>query len=978
MKVLVLLQFLLFTFAGISHAQTDSGKNVATPRMTIDTQALGEVVVVGYGTRQKKDLTTAISSVKGAEINALPTMSAGQAIVGKVPGISLQQGSGGPGAAPIIRIRGSGSITSGNNPLYVIDGYPTADGDLFNAISPTDIESIDILKDAAAAAIYGSRAGNGVIVVSTRKGRAGQAKLTFDATLGQNQVTKKYDVLNPQQFISMASDWYANQHQPLPAVFTDPSLQTPTDWQDAIFRKALYSNYQLGASGGSDKVNYALSGGYTKEDGIIKRTGLERYNFHLNVNANVSKRLKAGANILALYSVRQDQPLGGPNNQSDIAGILGEALALPPIVPVYQSNGDYLVIPRDSALVKVFNTQIYNPVNKIDANNEFTKSVRLLGSAFLEYEVIKGLKLRSTLNIGANSERYEQYVAPFVSFRSNDAGNISTPNLSAIRASRSNNSYTNIYLSNTASYDVDLSPDHHLNALLGYDVARQSDYGIRLDPRTDKDNPVAFDNPNITNVQGAVLNQGSSFNTGYTFDAIFSRLEYSYRNKYYATGSLRRDRSSLFGPENRAGVFPSVSLAWRLANEPFIQALSFISDFKVRASYGETGNDQLSSYYPWLGTMNRVNYVFGKTDARVIGYYPGGFTNAGLKWEKNRQVDFGLNLGLFQDRVYLTADVYERNSNAILSAAIPSVNGIAQSYIDNVGNIRNRGLELAIDTRNLTGDLKWNTNFNISFNKNQIVRLGPNQTQLTNLSAGGGYPGDWLNVIRNYLGRPMGDIYMYKVAGVFKNESEVNTLPKLGTQGVGDLRFEDVNGDKKITPDDMTYVGNYQPDFIYGMTNTFSYKDFDLNIVLQGSQGGKMVNAFERMLTSFRQLDNSTTAALNRFRSEEEPGDGKTPIAGSSNVGSNINPNTRYLYSTSFLRVRTLSLGYRLPLTLSRQLHIEKARVFIIGQNLFTFTNYPGFNPEANFYGDSAVQNGVDLGTYPISKSISIGLNLTF
>lgn len=978
MRSILLIQIMLCVVAGIARAQTTGNPNTAPSGMTVDTQALGEVVVVGYGTRQKKDLTTAISSVKGSEINTLPTMSAGQAIVGKVPGISLQQGSGGPGAAPIIRIRGNGSITSGNNPLYVIDGYPTSDGNLFNNISPSDIESIDILKDAAAAAIYGSRAGNGVIVVTTRKGKAGATRFTFDATLGQNQVTKKYDVLGPQDFVNMASDWYANQGQPLPAIFTDPSLQTPTDWQDAIFRKAMYSSYQLGASGGSEKVTYALSGGYTREEGVVKRTGMERYNFRLNLNAQVNKRLKAGANILGFYTVRQDQPTGGPNNQTDIAGIIGEALALPPIVPVYKPNGDYLIIPKDTALVKIFNTQIYNPVNKIDANNEFTRSVRLAGSAFLEYEAIKGLKLRTTLNVGLNNERYEQYVAPFISFRSNDAGNISTPNLSAVRASRSNNSYSNIYLSNTASYETDLSPDHHLNILLGYDVAKQVDYGIRLDPRTDKDNPVAFDNPNITNVQGAVLNQGSSFKTGYTFDALFGRLEYNYQNKYYLTGSLRRDRSSRFGPDNRAGVFPSVSVAWRLANEPFIRSAGFISDLKIRASYGETGNDQLSSYYPWLSGMARVNYIFGTTDARVTGYYPGGFTNPGLKWEKNRQIDLGLNLGLFQDRVYLTADIYERNSNAILSAAIPSVNGIAQSYIDNVGNIRNQGLELSVDTRNLTGELQWNTNFNISFNRNKIVQLGPNQTQLTNLSAGGGYPGDWLNVIRNYLGRPMGDIYMYKVAGVFRDEHEVNTLPKLGTQAIGDLRFEDVNGDGKITPDDMAFVGNYQPDFIYGMTNTLSYKGFDLNIVLQGSQGGEVVNAFERMLTSFRQLDNSTTAALNRFRSAAEPGDGKTPIAGSSNVGTNINPNTRYLYSSSFLRVRTLSLGYKLPNALMQKLHIERARVFIIGQNLFTFTKYPGFNPEANFYGNSAIQNGVDLGTYPISRNISIGLNLTF
>jgi TonB-linked SusC/RagA family outer membrane protein len=969
---------LIFSYVGFQ-----SQEIVVENRTTIDislktdNKSLNEVVVVGYGTQQKKDLSTAISSVKGTELNALPTLSPAQALVGKMAGITLQQSDGSPGNAPVIRIRGNGSISNGNSPLYVIDGYPTADGNLFNSIPPSDIESVDILKDAASAAIYGSRAGNGVVVVTTKRGREGRTRFNLDITQGQEQITHKYPLLNADQFVEMATEWYNYQKQPVPAILTDPSLRTATDWQDAIFQKAAFSNYQLGATGGTEKAQYAVSGGYTKQEGIIKRTGLERYNFRLNLDANLTKRLRVGASMQPTFSIRQLQRPTGSSNSTDIDGLLAEATNLVPIVPIYKSNGDYLIIPRDPDLVKIFNTQVYNPVNKIDANNEFNRSFRLAGSTYVELEPLKGLKLRSAFNLGLTSEKYEQYLAPFVSFRSNDAGNLSTPNFSAIRASRQSNTYSNWYLSNTATYQTTLATKHNLTALLGYDVARQSDYGITLTTRTDKDNPVAFDNDLIPNVQGAILNQGSSFRRAYVFDAVFGRVEYNFNQQYYLTASLRRDRSSRFGPNNRAGVFPSVSAAWRIIEEPFVKSLGWLSDLKIRASYGETGNDQLSSYYPWLATLNKTFAVFGTTDARVLAYAPSAFSNRDLRWEKNRQIDIGMNMGVLNNRVNLTADYYERNSNAILSAAIPNLNGIAESYIQNIGNIRNRGLELALDTRNLTGVLQWNTNVNISFNRNQITKLGANQTQLTNL-AGGNTAGDWTQVIRNYLGRPMGDIYLYDVIGVFNNQTDVDKSPKLGTQAVGDLKFRDANGDGKITPDDMVLAGNYQPAFTYGMTNSFRYKAFELSFTLQGSYGGEIVNAFERVLTTYRNLDNSTTSALHRWRSEQDPGDGKTPRAGSNNVGTNIGPSTRYLYSSSFLRLRNLVFGYNIPAAVARKVYLQNARLFVTGQNLLTFTKYPGYNPETNFYGDNAIQNGVDFGSYPVSRNLSVGLNLGF
>jgi TonB-linked SusC/RagA family outer membrane protein len=950
-----------------------NGRAVVEVVMKAALKQLNQVVVVGYGTQSKRDVTTAISTLKGEKIADLPVANATQALVGQVSGVYLQQGSGAPGEAPYVRIRGNGSITSGNGPLYVIDGYPTNDASLLNALPPQDIESMDVLKDAASAAIYGSRAGNGVIIVTTKRGKAGKTRFNLDATSGFESVMHKYELMNVPQFVEMAKEGLTYQGRPVPDFLNQPERWANTNWQDVIFRNAPYQNYQLSASGGSEKVQFAISGGYINQQGTLKNTFMKRYNIRAALDASLTDKLKVGFNIQPSFSQRRVQQTTGGNTSTGVDGVIAEALTMPPILPVWRDNGDYFVITQDPEMKTIFNDELSNPLVKLDANKDYFYTFRQTGNTYIEYAPLKGLKLSSRFNVGLVTEREEWYVEPFLARGNGNTGNISTPNLAQIKALRNNTTKINWYWSNTATYDFTLKNGHRFTALLGYDVSRQNDFFVTIEPRTDKDNPVAFVNQQVKNVQGAVLTKATSGKNEYVFDAVFGRINYNYNSRYLLSASLRRDRSSRFGSGNRAGVFPSVSAGWNITEEQFLMEHPVISTLKIRASYGETGNDQLAGYYPWIATMRREYYNFGTTDAAVVAYRPGGFSNYNLGWEKNRQIDIGLDLGLLGERIGLTADLYKRNSNIILSADLPSINGKASSVIQNIGNVENRGLEISLNTANIVSAFTWNTSFNISFNRNKIISLASGQSQLANQG-----------VVRNYVGRPMGDFYLYIVEGTFNNEDDLAKYPRLGSQGIGDLRYRDVSGpdgkpDGRITADDQVHAGNYQPDFVFGIGNSFSYRNFDLNILLDGAYGAEAYRSQELPLSLSRWLENGSAESLGRWRSASEPGNGRYHRAGTTNLSSDIAASTRYLYNGSFVRIRNITLGYTFPEIMLRKWGIQRLRIYATGQNIYTFTKYGGFkNPQGNGAGDNATNNGVENGTYPISRNLSIAFNITF
>ena len=951
-----------------------AGKSTVNIVLTESDRTIDEVVVVGYGAIAKRSVSTAISTVKGDRIAGMPTSNVAQSLVGMSSGITLQQVNGEPGAAPAIRIRGAGSINSGNDPLYVIDGYPTTDSELFNSISPTDIDDIQILKDAASSAIYGCKAGNGVIIVTTKSGRTGKSRVSFSTQIGVNQVQRYVDVLGSKDYLDMIIEARTNNgtigNFPGLLKLRESGDYANTNWQDEIFRNALNYRANANVTGGNENVTYHFSVNYQNEDGILLNSYYRKVNVKGGFDARLNKYVKIGVGFSPTYTKkRAQQPAGG--GTEDVTGVIAEALSYPPILPVWQPNGDYTQIAQHYTRYGL-NNQLRNPVANLLENSNDSWSIRTLTNAYIEIKPLKSLTVRSSVDLSTNSTKLDYYQSACL-LGANETGNKSTPNLSAIDAYRASGFGYNTYWSTTATYDRMFGEKHHLNAVLGYDFEYNSDFSVRQDDRTDADNPVAYKNTSITNVMGANLWTGSSRNTKYAFDALFGRVIYDYDSKYVVSGSLRRDRSSKFGPDNRSGLFYSGSLAWNITEEPWMKRLSWLTIAKVRTSYGVTGNDQIGTNYAWISTINtNHNVVFGNVS--FPAYYPNGYSNRELGWEKNKQVDLGIDLAFF-NRINLTVDMYRRTSDIVMPANIPDFNGIAGSVYMNSGEVENKGIEMQLNAKVLQGTFNWETTFNWSLNKNKILSLANNQKQLANGKAGT----KWADVIRNYVGRPMGDMYMLKVIGTFNTEADLQKYAKKGAEALGDLIFEDVNGDKVIDTNDYQCVGNYQPDFTYGWTNKLGYKNFDLAVTIDGQVGGKVIYAAARAFTLNRYDDNVLAeSGLNRWRSAEQPGNGFSHKAGTNNLGANISPSTRYLYNADFLRIRNIALGYTMPRKLCSKIGVESVRFSMNVQNLWTFDSYPGYSVEANYKGNSATNNGVDFGGYPISRVITFGVNLNF
>lgn len=966
---------LVVSYVGYERQEVSvAGKSTVNIVLTESDRTIDEVVVVGYGAIAKRSVSTAISTVKGDRIAGMPTSNVAQSLVGMSSGITLQQVNGEPGAAPAIRIRGAGSINSGNDPLYVIDGYPTTDSELFNSISPTDIDDIQILKDAASSAIYGSKAGNGVIIVTTKSGRTGKSRVSFSTQIGVNQVQRYVDVLGSKDYLDMIIEARTNNgtigNFPGLLKLRESDDYANTDWQDEIFRNALNYRANANVTGGNENVTYHFSVNYQNEDGILLNSYYRKVNVKGGFDARLNKYVKIGVGFSPTYTKkRAQQPAGG--GTEDVTGVIAEALSYPPILPVWQPNGDYTQIAQHYTRYGL-NNQLRNPVANLLENSNDSWSIRTLTNAYIEIKPLKSLTVRSSVDLSTNSTKLDYYQSACL-LGANETGNKSTPNLSAIDAYRASGFGYNTYWSTTATYDRMFGEKHHLNAVLGYDFEYNSDFSVRQDDRTDADNPVAYKNTSITNVMGANLWTGSSRNTKYAFDALFGRVIYDYDSKYVVSGSLRRDRSSKFGPDNRSGLFYSGSLAWNITEEPWMKRLSWLTIAKVRTSYGVTGNDQIGTNYAWISTINtNHNVVFGNVS--FPAYYPNGYSNRELGWEKNKQVDLGIDLAFF-NRINLTVDMYRRTSDIVMPANIPDFNGIAGSVYMNSGEVENKGIEMQLNAKVLQGTFNWETTFNWSLNRNKILSLANNQKQLANGKAGT----KWADVIRNYVGRPMGDMYMLKVIGTFNTEADLQKYAKKGAEALGDLIFEDVNGDKVIDTNDYQCVGNYQPDFTYGWTNKLGYKNFDLAVTIDGQVGGKVIYAAARAFTLNRYDDNVLAeSGLNRWRSAEQPGNGFSHKAGTNNLGANISPSTRYLYNADFLRIRNIALGYTMPRKLCSKIGVESVRFSMNVQNLWTFDSYPGYSVEANYKGNSATNNGVDFGGYPISRVITFGVNLNF
>lgn len=950
------------------------GRNSFKVALVKKNAVLAETVVVGYGSSSKAKLTTAVATIKRDQINDLPITNLSDAFTGNVSGVMVEDGSGAPGDAPVIRVRGYGSINAGSEPLYVIDGM-IATSNEFALLNPKSIESISILKDAAAGAIYGSRAGNGVVIVTT-KGGQGKAKFSYNTTVGIQQVERKIDVLSGPEYVEYSKRAYAASGLPAP-VFS-PDIAN-TNWQDQIFRTGVYQNHQVSANGGNDHVKYNVSLNYLGNQGVVLTTFQNNYSSNGNFKIKLNDKLNMGLTYnLAYTKSRANDKLSGAAHEG--GGILEDAIVQYPVIPVYMPNGDYGQVPSNNWGTPVSYGGYGSPVAGLKEIYDWRYQFSGIGRTFLNYEPITGLNFNASLSGLVNAKFRDYHESPYLAADGHTReANFSNPVYQDIVASQSNDLTDGYTVDGYAEYKHLFSGLHNFDVIAGfsneYTGYRQTTASATVNDRgANAANPLpAFTNYLRPNIFGANDVSGAGAYWEQTFTSLFARLNYDYNDKYLFMASVRRDGSSKFAPGNRYGIFPAVSGAWRISQEPFMQSQKIFDDLKLRLSYGVSGNDQIGNY-AWQGTVNYggSQYIYGPpgtSDGPVTTAYPTSIENPNLRWETNEQYNAGIDLSVLDNRIQLTTDFYVRNTkDMLLQRPLPTENGIAASVMDNIGDMTNKGIELDLTTTNIrTKDLTWTTNwiFNKVWNKATAIHSPNGVLQFES----GAYNMIWIK-----QGQPSFQIYGYKAIGVFTSNQQLQQYPTPRGSQIGDPIYLDVNKDKVLNSDDYVKLGNALPDFTFGWSNTINYKRFDLRLVVDGSHGAsKYIPAFRNMSWISPDQGNITKFMYHRA--------GTVYGAPSEDyTGNRVETSSYHVFDASYVRVKTLTIGYNMPENVCRFLSISGLRITLGGENLVTFTKYPYFNPQANFYNGTAgqAQFGVDYGGYPLAKSYTVGINLTF
>jgi TonB-linked SusC/RagA family outer membrane protein len=942
---------------------------VGSTTLNEDMQALKEVVVVGYGTQTRQELTTAVSSVSSKAIERQPVAGFDQALQGQTPGVQVTSPSGAPGAGINVRIRGNNSISMSNSPLYVIDGVPvlpTYDRELsignqkpnpLNSINPNDIESIDVLKDGAAAAIYGLRASNGVVVITTKRGKIGKPQLGFSMYFGQQELRKKLDLLNARQFAEYYNEARANASNPLAPAYTDlNNLPANTDWQDEMYRKAAITSYQLNVSGGTDKTRYYLSGGYFKQDGIIRNSGFDRYNFKLNLDQQLGNRFRMGTNMNLSRtnnngSVRSEIALGSSGT------VLG-ALAQIPTVPVYNPDGSYALNPF---------TLSDNPIGNLLETHNKAIIYQAIGNVFGEADILQNLKFRTSLGLDFRTQLENQFIS-----REYPGTSRSTPDQNLKGSAATGTNIQNVWLwENTLTYDPKLGDLHRLTLLAGQSVQESNRFTSGASSQGFASNA----SPYVS--AGATRTATNSYEDEWGLMSYFGRAIYNYDERYLATVSLRADASSRFGGKNKWGYFPAVSAAWRVAKESFFPQNNVVSDLKVRGSYGEVGNQEIYTYSRFSTYDTGSNYAAATGTSIVGGIRPGRIGNLDLKWETTKQFNVGLDLGFMQDRATLTFDAYRKRTTDLLYNVpiAPSTGAQTLEVTQNLGEVENKGIELGLNTTNVQGNegsFSWSTNLNFTLNRNKLIDLGQ-QTNEQNVLVDREVIGN-NNILSK--GQPLGVFYGYVATGIFQSADEIKSAPKQDNAKPGDVRFADLNNDGAITDKDRTIIGNPNPKAIAGVTNTFTFKGLELSVFFQGSFGNDIQNLNRQTIESAVGAVNQSTAVLNRWTPTNT--DTNIPRASTEDLNQNNRFSSRFVEDGSYVRLKNLTLAYNIPTSVLQKAHFSGLRLYVTGQNLLTWTDYSGYDPEVSSDPFSSTQFGRDFGTYPQARTYTIGLNASF
>ena len=958
-----------------------TGTSPLSIRLKPSEQALKEVVVVGYGNQERKDLTGSVASVQSQDIEKLPVASVDQALQGQIAGVNIATTSGEPGGSPNILIRGVSSITGGAQPLIVIDGFPVSNADgsnPLNAIDPRDIESINVLKDASATAIYGSRGSNGVILVTTKRGKKGQPRVSVDVYGGVQQVGKRIEMMNAEEFAQWTIDGRnagyldqyptanindtniqrraraGNDNYNIPPGLSDPSaLGVGTDWQDEIFRPAAISNYKVTLGGGTDALKYSISGGYFEQQGTVINTYLKRFNFKANLDARLNDKIRVGVSLIPTYT---NQKRLQTAEHYAAYGIIQAALGISPSISPLDSLGLYNYQDGNSQI------DIKNPLRIAEEYDNLNNSFRMLANSYVEYDILRDLKLRTTIG----GDIFQNQFRVFVPSSLAGGSNYTSP-ASANAFNQLNTSWLN---ENTLSYRRAFTENHVIDVVGG--VTFQKFFRDRLAASANN-----FPNDLVNNINGGTVNGGGELIERETLMSYLARVQYTLYRRFLLTGTVRADGSSKFGPNRRWGTFPSAAFAYRLTDEAFMKYVPQINDFKLRVGYGLTGNNNIGNYR-FLAQLAPSNYVIGETN--VAGLSPNSFENSRLAWESMEQYNLGLDLALFKDRIMLTADAYERvNRDMLFDIQTPAGTGLTSATV-NLGAVRNRGLEFALATRNIESkDFSWSSNFNISFNRNKVLEMSTAGDRIFGNTGGRG------NNSITQVGQPIGSFFGRRAIGVFQTDDEARSYKTLPTQTAanqpfaraGDVKWEDVDGNGVINDDDRVVLGSPQPKYTFGFNNNFKYKAFSLDIFTNAVQGNKIYNALFAFNNSAVQ-NNASYVNDRRWRSAEEPGDGRWGRA--IRGGRNNNPlfSDLYIFDGSFWRIRNVVLGYSVPETLAKRFGMQNMRLNVTGTNLFTFSDYPGYDPEVGNAGSNQLALGVDFGTYPVARTITVGLNATF
>jgi len=940
-------------------------------RLSDDAQGLNEVVVVGYGTQSRQDVTTAVTSVSAAAIERQPVAGFDQALQGQAPGVQVTAPSGAPGAGINVRVRGNSTLNLNASPLYVVDGVPIipeyqqeiAVGgqrlNPLNTINPNDIESIDVLKDGAAAAIYGVRAANGVVVITTKHGKVGQAQVGLNVYYGRQYLRKKLDVLNARQFAQEYNDIVLGGDPNLPPPFSDvnnPSAYN-TDWQDAVYRPGYQQNYQLNVSGGTEKTRYYVSGGYFNQQGISLNSGFDRYNFKINLTQELSNRFRVGTNLNLSRShtngsVRSEAALG---NSGTVLGALSQI----PTIPIYNPNGTYGVNP--------FN-QSDNPVGNLLESTTQAVVYQAVGNLYGEFDVLKNLKARSSIGIDFRTQDETQ-------FTSTNYPGTSNADASTRGSARSANNQQVIWLlENTLTYNPNLGDRQHLTLLAGQSMQASDRYTAGASTKGFGSNAVPY-----LGGGSSILDLPYSYADQWSLLSFFGRATYDYDGRYLAQVSLRADGTSRFSTQNRFGYFPAVSLGWNIAKEAFFPQNTAVSNLKLRASFGANGNQEIYTYqrFPTFGPG--ANYQ-GSGSAILSGISPNNIGNDALKWETTYQYNGGLDLGAFNNRLTFTFDIYnKRTKDLLLSVPIPVSTGAQSlSVLQNVGSVENRGIEIGLSTTNVQAEnngFGWTTSFNVSGNRNRILDLGQ-QVSDAGVSANRTILSTGYTI--SQVGSPLGAFYGYRTAGIIQSAAEGQNAPTQNGNRpqAGDIRFVDLNGDGVIDPKDQTIIGNPNPKAFAGVTNNFSYKGLELSVFFQGSFGNEIYNQTRQILESQSDPLNQTTRVLNHWSPTNTNTDVPRPVRNDPN-GNNRFSN-RWLEDGSYVRLKNLTLAYNVPAALSQHAALKNVRVYLTAQNLVTWTRYTGYDPEVSADPFSTTGFGRDYGVYPQSRTYTVGLNANF